>query len=277
MSEKIILITGSTDGIGEQTALELAQKGHQIILHGRNQSKGEKTLNKIKTLTKNTNIEFILADLSSSKQIKNIVDDIYSNYDKLDVLINNAGVYENSRVLSEDGYEMTFAVNYLALFALTLLILPLLAKSAPSRTINISSMVHSSHIDFENLQGEKHFSGYEAYGLSKLCVILFTYALARKLKGTDITVNCLHPGVINTKLLRKSFSGGADVSEGAKTTVYLATAPEVEKVSGKYFVNKKVTESAAISYDEDIQQKLWLISEKFTKVKFEDLDFTRNK
>jgi NAD(P)-dependent dehydrogenase (short-subunit alcohol dehydrogenase family) len=272
MQRRTILITGSTDGIGKQTALELAKLGANVIIHGRNPSKCTKVLEEIKKASKNQYLEFVVGDLSSLSQIRDLANQIKSKYKELHVLINNAGIFETEKRYSEDRYEMTFAVNYLAPFALTLLLLPLLKKNAPSRVILVSSRVHSTSIDFDNLNAEKHFSGYEAYGLSKLCNILFTYQLAKRLEGKNITVNCLHPGVINTKLLRAAFSGGAPASEGAKTPVYLATSNDVENITGNYFIDRSIIESASISYNSDIQNKLWILSENLTKVKYEDLD-----
>ena len=272
MQRKTILITGSTDGIGKQTALELAKLGAHVIIHGRNLSKCKSVLEEIKKVTKNQNLEFIVGDLSSLSQIRELTNQFNSNFKELHVLINNAGVYETEKRYSEDRFEMTFAVNYLAPFALTLLLLPLLKKSAPSRIILVSSGIHSTNIDFENLNAEKHFNGYEAYGLSKLCEILFTYQLAKRLEGKNITINCLSPGVINTKLLRVAFGGGAPVIEGAKTPVYLATSNELENVTGKYFINKRISESASISYDPEVQNKLWNLSETLTNVRYKDLD-----
>jgi len=186
------------------------------------------------------------------------------------VLINNAGVYETRHRTSEDGFEMTFAVNHLAPFLLTYLLLDLLKKAAPSRIINVSSIAHASSMDFENLQGEKHYGGYEAYALSKLCNILFTYKLARLLEGSGVTANCLHPGTISTKLLKAGWGvGGSPVTQGSVTSAYLATAPELEGVTGKYFMDKKQKESSRISYDQKIQKKLWLISEQLTGIVFE--------
>jgi NAD(P)-dependent dehydrogenase (short-subunit alcohol dehydrogenase family) len=262
MENKVILITGSTDGIGKQTALDLAKLGATVLIHGRNRTRCENTATEIKTKTGSQSLEFFVADLALLRQIRNLAKEIKSKHDKLDVLINNAGVIENQRKLTEDGYEMTFAVNHLAYFLLTGLLLDLLKKSAPSRIINVSSMSHSSHIDFDDLQSEKHFRGYSAYSLSKLCNILFTYELAERLQGSGVTANCLHPGTINTKLLRMNFSGGRPVSEGSKTSVYLATAPELEKVTGKYFVDKRETRSSDISYDPEVRRKLWEMSER---------------
>lgn len=270
MKNKTILITGSTDGIGKQTALDLAKTGATILLHGRNPARGERVVHEIRKATGNGRIEIFIADLASLKQIRSLAEQVHQKHKILHILINNAAIYENTRKITQGGFEMSFAVNYLAPFLLTYLLLDLMKRGAPSRVINVSSMAHASSIDFENLQGEKHYSGYEAYSLSKLCDILFTYKLASRLEGTGITANCLHPGVINTKLLKTGWGmGGSPVTEGSKNSVYLATSPELKGVTGKYFVNKKQAKSSGISYNQETQTKLWHISEKLTGIVFE--------
>jgi NAD(P)-dependent dehydrogenase (short-subunit alcohol dehydrogenase family) len=265
VKDKTILITGSTDGIGKQTALELAEMGATVLLHGRNSGQAAKVLNEIKKATGNDRPKVFMADLSSLKQVRNLAEQVLEKHDRLDVLINNAGVYETRHRISEDGFEMTFAVNHLAPFLLTLLLLELIIKSSPGRIINVSSQVHASAIDFGNLHAEKHYSAYEAYSLSKLCNVLFTYELAERLAGTGITVNCLHPGVIDTKLLKAGWGmGGSPVTEGSKMSVYLASAPELATVTGKYFKNMKPTKSSQISYDAETRKRLWRISEQLT-------------
>ena len=267
MKDKTILITGSTDGIGKQTALELAAMGATVLLHGRNSERADRVLNEIKNATGNDRLNAFIADLSSLKKVRGLAEQVLLKHDRLDVLINNAGVYETSHRISEDGFEMTFAVNHLAPFLLTLLLLDLIIKSSPGRIINVSSQVHASGIDFDNLQAEKYYSEYEAYSLSKLCNVLFTYELAERLKGTGITVNCLHPGVIDTKLLKAGWGmGGSPVTEGSRTSVYLASAPELNTVTGKYFKNRTSTTSSQISYDAETRKKLWHISEHLTEI-----------
>jgi NAD(P)-dependent dehydrogenase (short-subunit alcohol dehydrogenase family) len=262
MNDKTILITGSTDGIGKQTALELAEMGARVILHGRNKSKVKQVIQELEQKTGNDQLDFFIADLSSLQQIRTMGAEIRRKYNRLDVLINNAGVAMNKLKISEDGYEMTFAVNHLAVFAFTLLLLDLLASSAPSRIINVSSMAHSSALNFDNLAEPQHFDGWEVYRQSKLCNILFTYELAEKLQNLGVTVNCLHPGVIDTKLLRVNFGGGSPVTEGSRKLVYLATAAELAAVTGKYFNDNRQTRSAEITYDPEIRKKLWILSEK---------------
>ena len=263
MKDKTVLITGATDGIGRQTALELAKSGARIFIHGRNEKKCQHTISFIENQGGRSHIEYFCADLSDFKQIRRMADNILGRTDRLDVLINNAGIFEKERKLTSDGLEMTFAVNHLAYFLLTGLLLDLLKGSAPARIVNVSSMAHSSDIDFNNLRGEKHYSGLEAYSLSKLANILFTFSLAEKLKDSGITVNCLHPGVISTKLLHAGFGfGGDSLEEGAKTSVFLASSNEIADVSGEYFNNSRIASPASIAYDKDVQKRLWYISEE---------------
>jgi len=256
--EKTILITGSSDGIGKATAIQLAEMGHRVIIHARDKQKANNTRSEIVKLTNNTNLEIVWGDLSSQKQIIAMAKNLYSRLDYLDVLINNAGIYQNSKEYSEDNIEMTFAVNHLAPFILTRSLLDLIKNSKSGRIITLSSMIHADSIDFDNLQGEKSFSGSSAYSLSKLCNILFTYKLANEVNEFGITCNCLHPGVINTKLLRKGWGGGgSSPSKGAETSVYLATSDDVKFITKKYFVNKQISSEAKIARDEKTQFRLW--------------------
>ena len=269
IKDKIVLITGSTDGIGKQTAIDLANLGALVIIHGRNETKTLQATEEVKLKSGNSNIEYVVGDLSSFDQIRSMSEQIYNRYDKLDVLINNAGVFKNEKKLSENGFELTFTVNHLADFLLTGLLLHLIKKSAYARVINGSSQAHASQLDFDNLQGENYYDGYDAYSRSKLCNIMFTYTLSRKLEGTGITANVLHPGVINTKLLHEGFGmGGSPLTQGSQTSIYLASSEEVAFESGKYFSNQRLTKSAEISYDSKAQDKLWDVSEKMTGVSF---------
>lgn len=262
MSKKTILITGSTDGIGFQTALELANKGHKIILHGRNEDKATATLTELSNLIKNPDLDFVYGDLSSLEEVSKLSELIKSKFPKLDVLINNAGIYANDFRLSVDGYELTFAVNHLAHFLLTLNLLPLLKKSGTARIINVSSVAHKRGvIDFNNLKGEKGFNAYATYAQSKLANVLFSNLLADKLNGTNVTSNSLHPGVITTKLLKSGFGmSGASLKDGAATSVYLAVAEEVQNISGKYFDNKIEVTCSSLARDKSLQEDLWEFS-----------------
>ncbi len=264
MINKTILITGATDGIGKQTAIELAKLGGKIIIHGRNEERCKSVVAEIVDKTRNSNIDYLSADFASLSQVKEMANSINSKYERLDVLINNAGVYENEKLFTLDRYEMTFGVNYLAHFLLTILLLDLLKTSNPSRIINVSSIAHANcDFDLKNLNSDKHFDSYNAYAISKAANILFTYSLAESLKGTNVTVNSLHPGVITTKLLEKGFSmQGASLEEGTSTSVYLASSMEVDEVTGKYFINSEEISSTPFTYDMKLQENFWNISLK---------------
>jgi retinol dehydrogenase-14 len=266
MKNPVILITGSTDGIGRQAALELAALGSTVLVHGRDVARGRKVVEEIRTATGNPRVDLFIADFSSQQQVRALAAAIRERYDNLHVLINNAGVFMNERRLTEDGFELTFAVNHLAPFLLTNLLLDLLKKSAPARIVTVSSMVHTrGKIDFDNLQAEKRFGGYDAYALSKLGNILFTYELAERTLGSGITANCLHPGVIGTKLLSSAFNTrGASPADGAETLTYLATSAEVEHVTGKYFQEKRECPSSPATHDGELRKKFWEVSETLT-------------
>ena len=239
-------------------------------MHGRNREKAESTMNTIKKETNSENLNYVYADLESFAQIKEMVRYLYDNFNKLDVLINNAGAIHSERKISPEGIEETFAINYVAPFLLTNLLLDLLKKANSSRIINVVSRVHSNQVNFKDLQLEKGYSPVKAYANSKTALILFTYFLAVKLKGKNITVNCLHPGVIDTKLLRAAYgTDGAPLTEGANRLVFAATAPELENVSGKYLVHNRSESSKEITYDREVQKTLWRKTEQITGMTFE--------
>lgn len=274
MNGKVCMITGASSGIGKTTAKGLAKLGATVVLVCRNKEKGNKTLEEIKSETGNDKISLLLADLSSQKSIRDLVDSFKTKYDKLDVLINNAGVIHNKRTVTEDGIETTFAVNHLAYFLLTNLLLDKLKAGSSSRIIIVASgLERQGKINFDDLQRENGYSGFGAYNQSKLANVLFTYELARRLKGTGITVNCLHPGFVKTNLIRERRLVTFLIQplqmtpeKGAETSIYLASSPEVEGVSGKYFVSKKETKSSKESYDESISKRLWEVSAELTKL-----------
>lgn len=260
---KVMLVTGSTDGIGKETALELARRGATVIMHGRDLGRCQRALDEAVRTTRNRSLGCFAADLSSLAEVRKLAEDITSRYERLDVLVNNAGVFMTSRRLSTDGYEMTFAVNHLAPFLLTHLLLDLLKKSAPSRVITLTSVAHQrATLDLDNLQGDKGFTAYGAYALSKLGNVLFTYELAERLRGSGVAVLCVHPGVVGTKLLREGFGGtsGAPVKQGADTPVFLASAAELHGVTGKYFVQRKEGQPAPIAADRPLRGQFWDVS-----------------
>jgi len=263
---KIVLITGGTDGIGSQAALMFAQNGYYVIIHGKDIKKGNKTKEDIIQKTNNQNITYYNGDFISFSEIKQFSEKVHKQYFRIDILVNNAGIYENEKVILGNGIEKNFMVNYLASFYLTLNLLDLIKKAPCGRIINVSSMIHGSDIDFDNLNAEKYYSGENAYSQTKLCNILFTYQLSDILINENITVNALHPGVINTKLLRSGWgSFGNSPIEGAKRIFYLASSKEVRNTSGKYFINDQPTKSTSISYDKSVKNRLWELSLKYIK------------
>lgn len=279
MAEKICLVTGATSGIGKVTAQSLAKQGAKVIIVSRSKEKCASTVEEIKKLTANSEVDFIAADLTSQKEIHKLAKQFTGSYPRLDVLVNNAGGLFLSRELSPNNIEMTWALNHLNYFLLTNLLIDSLKASQAARVVNVSSVAHENgNIDFENLQGEKKYSGWGAYCQSKLANVLFTYELARKLSKTKITANALHPGVVGTnfginnkgligkliQLYLKIFS--ISDKEGAETSIYLASSTEVQVVTGKYFIKKKQHNSKPISYDEGIAKRLWQLSKELTNL-----------
>ena len=266
LKNKIVLLTGSTDGIGKQTAYKLAQNGAGLLMHGKDIKKGKRVRDEIIRKTQNKNVYYFNADFTSFSEIEKLSNEIHNQFLHIDVMINNAGIYENKKKILENGIEKNFMVNHLAGFLLTLKLLDLLKKSSEARIINVSSMIHAGDIDFENLNAEKHYSGNYAYSLTKLCNILFTYELSDILQNENITVNALHPGVINTKLLQAGWGAmGSSTDEGAERIFYLANSEEVKNISGKYFMKNKSVKSSEISYNKTIRKKLWDISMKYSE------------
>lgn len=278
VERKICLVTGANTGIGKATATGLAKVGFKVIMLCRDQTRGEKALQEIKAESNNEYIDLMIADLSSQKSIRQFASDFNKKYQKLDVLINNAGVNFNKRVETIDGLEMTFAVNTIAPFLLSNLLLDVLLKSAPSRVVNVASGMQSSKIDFDNLQGEKQFSFMKSYGQSKSAVILLTYEFARRYINSGVTFNCLHPGGVNTNIGKnlKGISGvvsrnvmklAKSPAKGAKTSIFLASSPNVKGITGKYFVDKKEEKSKDVTYDESVATYLWDICAELTDLK----------
>lgn len=275
MNGKVALVTGANSGIGKETALALARMGANLVMVCRDSGRGQAALNEIKSKSGNATVELMICDLSSQTQIRKLAQEFKQKHDRLDLLINNAGVILTRRRVTEDNIEATFAINHLAYFLLTNLLLDLIKQSAPARIVNVSSTVHkSATIDFNDLQAERSYTGMRAYGQSKLANVLFTYELARRLEGSNVTVNCLHPGVIATNIFRdvSGLVGTAakiflkSPKRGAETSIYVATSPEVEGVTSKYFDDKRAVRSSPESYDEAIAQRLWQVSEQLTNL-----------
>jgi NAD(P)-dependent dehydrogenase (short-subunit alcohol dehydrogenase family) len=281
MTGKTCLVTGATDGIGRVAARVLAERGATVILVGRSADKTRRVVEEIKTQTGSASVDYLLADLSSLQQVRDLAAQFNAQYSRLDVLINNAGAMFMKRLTTADGLEMTFALNHLAYFLLTHLLLDTLKASAPARIINVSSGAHFGRtLNFDDLQYQRQrYSGFTAYGQSKLMNIYFTYELARRLEGTGISANTLHPGLVATQfaannwgwfgrvIVRKLIDlASISAEKGALTTLHLATSPEVDGVSGQYFYQSRAVKSSAVSYDEAAQRRLWQISAEITGV-----------
>jgi NAD(P)-dependent dehydrogenase (short-subunit alcohol dehydrogenase family) len=273
MQGKVCLVTGANAGIGKATALGLAEMGARVVMVARDRARGEAAQAEIKQKSGNEAVDLLLADLSSQEQIRHLAAEFKRRFPSLHVLINNAGIVPLQRQETVDGLEMQLAVNHLAYFMLTILLLDVLKASAPARIINVSSQVHAwGRIDLADLQSKKGYDPREAYAQAKLANVLFTYELGRRLAGSGVTANCLHPGVVATELsanyagrLQSGDAPLADSARGAQTPIYLATSSEVEGVSGHYFVSKTPTRSSAASYDETLARQLWQVSEELVR------------
>jgi NAD(P)-dependent dehydrogenase (short-subunit alcohol dehydrogenase family) len=273
MQGKVCLVTGGTNGIGNSAALALARLGATVVIVGRSAEKTRQAVEEIRLATGNSRVDSLLADLSSQHDVRRLASEFRGQYTQLHVLLNNAGGTFLTRQLSVDGIEMTFALNHLAYFLLTNLLLDTLIASAPARIINVSSDAHAhGKIEFDNLQGERAFSGTGPYGNSKLANILFTTELARRLQGTGVTANALHPGLTSTGFgknnpgLLMTIMGAVipliarTPEKGAGTSVYLASSPDVANVTGKYFVDSKAIAPAPQATDPAVAKKLWEVS-----------------
>jgi NAD(P)-dependent dehydrogenase (short-subunit alcohol dehydrogenase family) len=275
MSGRVCVITGATRGIGRATAEGLVRLGATVVLIARRRDDGIRVSRELAGDAGSPDV--VVADLSSQASIRTAAQELRDRYPRLHVLINNAAVIPRNREITVDGLEMQFAVNHLAYFLLTSLLLTPLRAGIPSRVINVSSGAHSgARLDFDDLQSERGYSATRAYGRTKLANILFTYELARRLRGTGVTANCLHPGVIDTQLLA-DFMGspgtrsggarsfGASAESGAESSIFLASSPDVERVTGKYFDDRRERRSSPESYDEAAARRLWSISEELTR------------
>ena len=281
MNGKVCMITGASSGIGKATALGLAKMGATVVMVCRDRGRGEAAMAEIKAKSGDQAADLMLANLSSQESILRLVSDFKDRYQQLHVLINNAGVFLSKRSVTADGIEAHFAVNYLAPFLLTNLLLDVLKAGAPTRIVTVSGTYHrKATMDFDDLMCEKDYSASKANNQAKLALILFTYELARRLEETGVTANCLHPGVVATSLVEKDTDYPhfslflyklfkpflSSPEKGAETSIYLASSPEVEGVTGKYFVKKATVESSPESYDAGIARRLWEVSAELTEL-----------
>ena len=272
VQDRVSLITGATSGIGFETALGLARGGGRIIMHGRDPGRLLRAAETVRNASGNKAVETLTADFLSQAEIRRAARELEGAYARLDVLVNNAGAIFPDRRLTVDGYERTWALNHLGYVLFTLSLLGLLRAAGEGRIVNVASGAHRrARLEFDNLQGERHFAPMDAYSRSKLGNVLFTYALASRLAGSGITVNCLHPGVVATgfgrgmpglfglgiRLARPFF---ISAEKGAKTTVFLASSAEVAGVSGGYYAECRAVRSSPLSHDEDARERLWRLS-----------------
>ena len=276
MRGRVCLITGATSGIGRVAAEDIASMGATLCLVGRDQARSERAVQEIRARTGNDGIEYLLADLSVQAEVRRLAFEFRSRHDRLHVLVNNAGATFGRRQETRDGIELTFALNHLAYFLLTNLLLDLLKASAPARIVNVSSGAHQrAPLEFDDLQNHRRYRGMRVYGQSKLCNLYFTYELAERSRGSGVTVNALHPGFVATNFGRSNNGWlGAIMplahrlalspQRGAETLVYLASSPEVETVTGQYFFQKRPIRSSPASYDIDARRRLWAVSEAMT-------------
>jgi retinol dehydrogenase 14 len=269
MAGRTVLVTGATSGIGRATALGLARMGAHVAITGRDRGRTEDAASEIR-MAGGRDVDVFVADLSSQAQVRRLASEVLEGLSRIDVLVNNVGGYWSTRHITADGLERTFALNHLAPFLLTNLLLARLERSAPARVVTVASNAHTTGgVDFDDLQGMRSYSGGRAYSQSKLANVLFTYQLAGRLRGSAVTANVLHPGVVRTSfgaedpariqrllvpLLRLVMKSPA---QGAATSIHLASAPELEQVSGRYFANRRPTRSSARSYDQAVAARLW--------------------
>jgi NAD(P)-dependent dehydrogenase (short-subunit alcohol dehydrogenase family) len=273
MQGKICLLTGATRGIGRAVASSLVERGATLLLHCRTRMSGEQVRAALLQECPGANIQLYAADLSEQREVRRLAADITASQPRIDVLINNAAAFFMRRTMTPDHIEATFAVNYLAPFMLTLLLVERLVQSTPARIVNVASEAHQRVLRPENWQSEGWYGGVMAYGRSKLADVMFTFELADRLVGSGVTVNCCHPGVINTQLLAAGFERWwlrwlwpavrrrtGTVTDGARTIVYLASSPEVEGVSGRYYKHCQPAAASRLAHDRNMRARLWALS-----------------
>ena len=279
MDGKVCLITGATRGIGLEAAKALARLGATVVLVGRDTTRTKDALDEVRAVAPEAKVDSLLADFTSLDSVRKLAEDFKARYSRLDVLLNNAGLILDQREETKDGFEATLGINHLAPFVLTHQLRDLLVASGPARVINVSSEAHrTAKLDFDDLQSTRGYSAFRVYGTSKLANILFTKALAKRLQGTQVTTNCLHPGVVATGfghnakgIFRHLVKLGAPfmltAAKGARTSVYLASSPEVEGVSGEYFIRSRKAKPSREARDEALAERLWQVSAELTGVK----------
>lgn len=276
MKDKVCLVTGATHGVGKETALALARMGATVVIVGRDETKGAAVIHEIKQASGNSRVSAITADLSEMSEVRKLAAQFTEEYSELHVLINNVGAAFPDRQVTPEGFEKTFALNYLSHFLLTNLLLDRMRASGPARIINVSSHGHEGvKLNIDDLQSERKFSSFTVYRRTKLASIIFTYELARRLTDTQITANALHPGVVRTNFERNlnlhSMSRvyirlfGIDAKRGAKTSVYLASSSDVQGITGKYWAKQKALPSSPVSYEQDTWTRLWATSEELLR------------
>jgi retinol dehydrogenase 14 len=272
MAGRTVLVTGGSSGIGRATAVGLARMGAHLAITGRDHGRTERAAGEIRAAG-GGQVEVFVADLSAQSEVRRLAGEVLQRLSRIDVLVNNVGGYWHSRHVTADGLERTFALNQLAPFLLTNLLLDRLSHSAPARVVTVASNAQAQgRIDFDDLQGERSYSGARAYNQSKLANVLFTYELARRLQGSAVTANALHPGVVRTSFGAEDPAGVQrrlvpflrpfmkDPAKGAATSIHLASAPDLEQVTGRYFANRKPTRSSKRSYDQATAARLWQVS-----------------
>lgn len=276
MAGKTVVITGASQGIGKAAAIDLAKLGAELVLVVRDPKKGEAAVAEIREAAPTAKIDLVLADLSLMSAVRKAASEIKARHPRIHVLLNNAGVVMTERKVTAEGHELTFATNHLGYFVLTQELLDVLKASAPARIVNVASDAHvGMKLDFDDVMGARAFKTWKSYGQSKLANVMFTYELARRLEGSGVTANALHPGVVATNFGKNNsnwFGWGVKLlapffispSKGAATSVFLASSPEVEGVNGKYFKRSKAKKSTRYSYDVEAQKRLWELSEKLT-------------
>lgn len=281
MRGKIVVVTGANSGIGKETARGLARQGARVVCVCRDRARGEAAVAEVKAQTGNDAVELRLCDLSSQASIRALSAELHRDLDRIDVLVNNAGVVNPERHTTADGHEATFALNHLGYFLLTRELLDLLKKGAPSRILNLSSHAQRFYgrIDWDDVMGERSYQSMKAYSQSKLANVMFTYELAKRLAGTGVTVNAIHPGAVATGFgsqyqgvmgffMKVGRTFMRDAVKGAETVVWAASNPELEKETGQYFFDKKRARAVGFAYKEENQRRLWELSEKLTGVTF---------